>query len=322
MKKLIVTVGPALLKHSLLETLDSSNHIYRINGAHAEIDSLGEITTLIRKSIENPKILLDLSGNKIRTTNLDKPLSVTKGKKINFNPSFTNYPKFYQNININDNVYADDSTLHFTVKSIDKNNIELLSHSSGYLKPNKGLHIRGIHKNIPFLFEKDLEMIDVANTFDIDFIGLSFVRSVDDIIIAKKLINNNIEIISKVETAAAVENIDSILENIDNILIDRGDLSTEVGIENVPYFQNYIIDKALFHNKHVFLATQFLKNMENNPIPTIAEIIDLYNTFKKGVYGIQLSEETAIGKYPIECIEYIEKILSIIQKEKSTKQLL
>ena len=96
-------------------------------------------------------------------------------------------------------------------------------------------------------------------------------------------------------------------------MVDRGDLSTEVGIEKIPAYQAHILNKALYFNKKVFLATQFLKNMEINPIPTIPEVIDLYNTLQMGIYGIQMSEETAVGKYPKECLEMIAKLMDEIE---------
>jgi pyruvate kinase len=139
-------------------------------------------------------------------------------------------------------------------------------------------------------------------------VGLSFVRNQNDINEAKKLIANGINIISKVETAEAVRNLNNILACVDYILIDRGDLSSDISIVNIPYYQNYIIEKALYFEKRVFLATQILKNMETKPIPTIAEIDDLYNISKKGIYGIQLSEETAIGEYVEECISILDKV--------------
>lgn len=106
-----------------------------------------------------------------------------------------------------------------------------------------------------------------------------------------------------------------ILNEVKFILIDRGDLSTEIGIEKIPAYQSYILNKANFYNKKVFLATQFLKNMEVNPIPSIPEVIDMYNTLRSGVYGLQMSEETAIGKYPKECLDVISKVMVEIDAE-------
>jgi pyruvate kinase len=178
------------------------------------------------------------------------------------------------------------------------------------------LHVRGIHDKIPFLFDKDYRLIELANKYKIDFIGLSFVRNVEDLQLAREYINIEVEIIAKVETKSSVVNIQSILNNVEYILLDRGDLSTEIGIEKIPDYQKFIIDKTLFHNKRIFLATQFLKNMEEKPVPTIAEVIDMYNTFKSGVYGIQLAEETAIGKYPKKCLSLIDRLIKEVNNER------
>ena len=143
----------------------------------------------------------------------------------------------------------------------------------------------------------------------LDFVGLSFVRSIEDIKL-KKLINTGIGVIPKVETLSAVKNIDDILKNNGSILVDRGDLSTDVGLENIPVFQEYIIKKANLFGTDVYLATQFLKSMEKKPIPTIAEVNDLFNTFKRfKVKGIQLSEETAVGAYPQACLDWIKLVM-------------
>ena len=177
------------------------------------------------------------------------------------------------------------------------------------------MHVRGIHADIPFLFDKDLALIELANKHQLAYVGLSFVRHAKDIAEAKALISSGIDIISKVETKSAVENLIEILQEVEFILIDRGDLSTEIGIEKIPAYQSFIVSKALFHNRKVFLATQFLKNMEVNPIPTIPEVIDMYNTMKTGIYGIQMSEETAVGKYPKACLDTIVSLMKEIESE-------
>jgi len=315
MKKLIVTVGPALLDDALLRRVHRDNHIYRINAAHNDPDTLRSMINAIRHEIPPAEILVDLPGNKIRTANLSEPIKVSKGQAFTFDSNQTNYPGFARLLKAGDQVWADDSTLHFTVSAVRDSQIQLDSHSNGFLRDNKGLHIRGIHGDLPFLFDKDRSIIEVANETGISYAGLSFVRTAEDIMEARTLIDKGIVLISKVETKAAIDNLNSILAVVEHILIDRGDLSTEVGLERVPYYQNYVIDRVLFQNKKVFLATQFLKNMETKPIPTIAEVIDLYNTFKTGVYGIQLSEETAIGEYPVECLDFAEKMMTLINSE-------
>ncbi|MBN2137986.1 MAG: hypothetical protein JW720_09275 [Sedimentisphaerales bacterium] len=315
MKKVIVTVGPSLFGDGVLGAIHSDDHIYRINGAHGSISDIQGIIEDIREQVPGAQILLDLPGNKVRTAELDAPIELEKGKKFKLLNNQINYADFYKHLKSGDVVLADDSTLKFVVETAEKTAITFLSKSEGVLRSNKGCHVRGIHKDIPFLFEKDRELIALANKNRIGFIGLSFVRSAEDIALAQELIDDDIEIISKIETRAAVDNLNEILNTVDYILIDRGDLSTDVGLERIPRYQRFIVERAHFHNKRTFLATQFLKNMEDKPIPTIAEIIDMYNTFKMGIYGIQLSEETSIGKYPRECLEVIRRVMDEINSE-------
>jgi pyruvate kinase len=317
MKRIIATVGPSLLHETPLEKVHNERNIYRINGAHGSIEDIEAYISKIRRQVPSSEILMDLPGNKVRTANLEESIIIENGKKFTLSFNQTNYHDFHKHLKPGDTVWANDSTFKFLVENIDpsEQKIEFLSHSSGELKNNKGMHVRGIHEDIPFLFEKDQELIKLANKHSIEYVGLSFVRNAHDIKIAKSLVDSGIKIISKVETKSAVENLIDILNEVEFILVDRGDLSTEVGLEKIPSYQRFILDKAVFYNKKVFLATQFLKNMEVNPIPTIPEVIDMYHTLKSGIYGIQMSEETAVGSYPAECLDMIVKIMGEIDSE-------
>ncbi|MDP3974426.1 MAG: pyruvate kinase [bacterium] len=314
MKRIIITTGPSYLNDNILKKNHQERYIYRINGSHGSVQDIEKTISEIRKQIKNADILIDLPGNKIRTANIKIPIEITLNKIFVLKLKQINFPDFYKYIKKGDVVYANDSIYTFKIKEINKDSIEFISLSNGKLENNKGLHVRGINKTLPFLLKKDLDIIKIANRNSIKFLGLSFVRNVDDINEAKKLIKKSI-IISKIETAEAVKNLTSILNSVEYILIDRGDLSTDVGLIKIPYYQRHIIEKALSRNKKVFLATQFLKTMENMPIPTIAEVVDLTNTLKQGIHGIQLSEETAIGQYPLECLNLIEQIEKNVSNE-------
>ncbi len=319
MKKVIITVGPSLLYGNKLKEIDAchynSNYIYRINGAHGSVGCIEEYANEIRSQLPNANILIDLPGNKIRTQNLDKPIQLEVGKDFRLSAHEINFKEFYKYLKVGDTILANDSTLKFKVQDVNENEITFTSKSEGLLSSDKGLHASGVYNNMPFLFQKDRELTKLANRHKISFLGLSYVRNVDDINLVKKLVDSDIALIAKVETKAAVDNLNDILQSVDYILIDRGDLSTEVGLVRIPAYQTFIVEKALFYNKKAFLSTQFLKNMENSPVPSIAEIIDLYNTLKMGVYGIQLSEETAVGKYPEKCLDVIKKIIQEIDSE-------
>ncbi|EAK2629198.1 pyruvate kinase [Campylobacter coli] len=311
MQRYILTVGPSLGNKIQINEIHQDDFIYRINGAHGSLEDIKNTIINIRNQNNTAKILIDLPGNKIRTASIDKPIQVFKEQDFILKTMQFNFKEFYKLIQPGMKVYANDSVFLFIVKSVDNEKIVFTSKSDGLLLNNKGMHVRNLHQNIPFLFEKDKELIKLCNEFEIDYIGASFVRKAQDIKELKQNLNLNTKIISKIETLEAVENLYEILQEVEYILVDRGDLSTEIGIEKIPRFQNYIIQMANHNGVKVFLATQILKNMEEKPIPTIAEIDDLYNISKSGVYGIQLSEETAVGKYVQECV----KILGLMKNE-------
>lgn len=172
-----------------------------------------------------------------------------------------------------------------------------------------GNKIRG--QNLPFLFQRDREIIGLANKLAVGFVGLSYVRHIQDFHEGRKLVDENIEIMCKIETKQALENLKEIVSHphAHSFLVDRGDLAAEIGIENVPAAQKTIIKMVRLYCENVFLATQFIKYMEVNAIPTIAEINDLYNTLKLDIQGIQLSEETAVGRFPQKCLDLVNSFL-------------
>lgn len=314
MQKIILTIGPSLGNKIPIKEIHNENFIYRINGAHGSIEDIKTQIKALRKQVKNIKILIDLPGNKIRTSGILKPIEVKKDKDFSLKINQFNYKDFYKLIKPKMEVFANDSTFLFIVKEVRDKEIIFTSKSSGLLLNNKGMHIRNLHKNIPFLFDKDKELIKLANELNVDFIGASFIRKSKEIEELKKLSSS--KIIAKVETLEAVNNLYEILKNVEFILIDRGDLSTEIGIEKIPRFQKYIIEMAHHNGIKVFLATQILKNMEEKPIPTIAEIDDLYYIIKNGVFGIQLSEESAVGTYVKECIKFLHLMNDEINSEK------
>lgn len=316
MQKYILTTGPALANEVPLSQVHSEKNIYRINGAHGSIADIEAGIKNIRSQIPAAAILMDLPGNKVRTANIEVGIQLEKGKTFSLRTNQFNYPDFYRHLQSGMTAWANDSVFEFEVVSADSEKIVFLSKSDGVLIKGKGVHVRGIHKDIPFLFEKDRQLIDLANQYKLDFVGLSFVRSAENVREAKALIGESTQVISKIETIDAVEHINEILPLVKYILVDRGDLSTDIGIEKIPRFQKYIIDKALYFDVKVFLATQVLKNMETKPIPTIGEIEALYEIMKSGVYGVQMSEETAVGRYVPECVRLLEQMDREIMAER------
>lgn len=316
MKKFILTVGPALLHEVPIKEIHDSRNIYRINSAHGSIEDIEGYIAEIRSQVPGAAILMDLPGNKVRTRNVpDNGIELVKGEEFSIPSECFNYPEFYCHLKPGMTAWANDSVFEFEVVRADRDKITFLSKSDGVLINGKGVHIRGMHKDIPFLFEKDRELIGLANKYHLEYVGLSFVRSAENVREAKALLADGISVISKIETEDAVNDINNILPLVKYILVDRGDLSTDIGIINIPRYQKYIIEKAQYYDVKVFLATQVLKNMESKPIPTIGEVEALYEIYKSGVYGVQMSEETAVGKYIKETIAILNDMYESVRCE-------
>lgn len=322
MQKFILTIGPSLGGESSenssaisLKEIHKDNFIYRINGAHGNAQTISRQIEKIRSQVPNAEILLDLPGNKIRTA-LEEPIALKNGQTFSLKRDNFNFGGFLDLAKSGDVVFANDSIFEFNIEKVNKDEIIFLSHSDGLLQNGKGMHIRGINASLPFLFEKDKELISLAHEYRLNFIGASFVRNAADFAELRGLLSKEIEIFCKIETKAALENLSEILKNTKYILIDRGDLAAEIGVLKIPKAQAHIIAQAHLRGVRVFLATQALKTMQENPLPTIAEISALYEIFKSGVYGVQLSEETAVGAWVKECIAMLEDMQNEVELEK------
>ena len=311
---IIITVGPSLLNGDKLKRYNETLPcIFRVNGAHGEKQNISNLINTIRGTIPDARILLDMPGNKIRTCNIFQPIHLSKGESFILLDGQINYKYFYKKVRSGDAVTANDGKLKFEVVESNDKKIRFRSHSTGVLGNNKGLHLKGINEELPYLFDKDKDIIEIALQDKVDFLGLSYVRDREDIKKVKVLLGSSeVELMSKVEVMSAINNLDSILNEVNNIIIDRGDLLAEVGIIELPHYQEYIIQKAVHNKVNVYLATQFLKSMEDSPVPLISEVMDLHTTFKKMISGIQLSEETAIGKYPDECLDVLSDMLRFV----------
>ena len=309
--QVIATLNRHLLEPSMLKELaDNGATIFRINGSHALPGELRRYADAIRKATgDRVKILVDLPGNKIRTAVLPLPLALKAGKTIELVANQFNYPGFLGQLVPGDVLLANDSLYKFRVESASAEKAVLLSFNDGQLTSNKGVHLTGKHPPMPFFFERDHELIRHAKECKLDYLGLSFVRDAKDVQEGLDAAQGStLRLIVKVETAPAVKNLDEILDKADEFLVDRGDLSCDVGIENVDLCQKLILRRAKKRGKKVYFATQFLHSMLVNNVPLIAEACGLSDAIRCGVDGVQLSEETAVGKYPVEVLKTVQRM--------------
>lgn len=315
--ELIITVGPSTLKEKVLHKIMALSYpIFRLNGAHGTPEYIANTIDYLRGLDKDARILVDLPGNKIRTKDILEPIPLRKEDSFCLLHSQLNYPGFRKFLKKGDRILANDSNLELEVDGISDKSIIFRSHSEGLLESNKGLHIAGIHGRIPFLFDKDLRLLEITLEKRIEYIGLSFVRNAKDIKTVKDMLaarRSKAKFIAKIEKIEAINNLKDILKLVNYILIDRGDLSSEVGLLKLPYYQEIIIKAAKDSGVNVFVATQVLKNMQTKPVPLISEVGDLYNLLRKGIHGVQLSEETAIGSFSEECVSLVIDMFKFVK---------
>ncbi len=326
--KIVCTIGPATESPEMIRKLISSGmNVARLNFSHGTYEQKSRIIEAVRnisKELCVPvAILQDLSGPKIRTGELASGNSVILADGSEFTLTGENKPgdehgvciTYYkilsEKLKPNDQIYLADGSIHLLVTSIDKNGIKCQVISGGELRSKQGINIPNVSLNIPAVTEKDFLDLNFGIEHEVDFIALSFVQHAWDLIPVRNILQNkglDIPIIAKIEKHEALDNIDEIIEIADGIMIARGDLGIEISLEQVPIVQKMIIDKAGKKGKPVITATQMLESMIENARPTRAEVTDVANAIFDGTDAVMLSGETAIGKYPIQAVEMMNKI--------------
>lgn len=323
--EIIVTLGPSTDKEEDLRKIkDKGVDFVRINMSHSSIDDLKYFISLSKK-VGIP-FIIDTEGSQIRTGDLSsdtisleendeikihKKQIMGNEREICLKPSH-----IVDQLEKGDLIYVDFDSLIFRVSdtsTISKGYIMAKAISAGVLGRNKAVVIDpGSEKKfeLPPLSEKDYKSIEVGLKEGIKYIAASFIRSGEFVDEVRKATKNSMKIISKIECIEALENLDDIIKKSDFLLIDRGDLSKEIPIEKIPFTQKIILKRAQQGNTGVFVATNLLETMVEKKKPTRAEIQDVVNTLLDGAHGLTLAAETAIGKYPMECINMLNKLIN------------
>ena len=315
MTKLFITLGPSTLNKKFLNSINSKYvKLLRINLSHTKIKDLKKIVLFIRK-YSNIDICFDTEGAQVRTSKvINDKKQLTRNQIVHINKSnisnshITLTPNnIYKKLKLGDTLDIDFNSAK--IKVIDENSsiYKCKVIESGSIGSNKSVSVsRSI--NIPPFTDKDIKAFELANNLNIKNIALSFTSSEQDIKKLRKYFENDITITSKIESKKGLLNLNKILNEANNILIDRGDLSKEIPLPLIPKKQKEIISAANQRNVPVFVATNLLESMVTKKEPTRAEVNDIYNTLVDGADGLVLAAETAIGNYPIECIDMIIKV--------------
>ena len=326
--KIIASYGPACDNEVILKKMyEYGMRVVRINTSFTTIKELDEAIFFIRKSVPKVALLLDVQGYKIRIKHLSKSLTVKKGDRIfvaaKESCSVKNtlctiaidYPQLFSSVKVGSILHIDEGKVIIRVVEIlDKGCLcEVLE--GGEIASKKTINAPGINLNFPNLSTKDKQIITLAAREKIEFIALSFVRSIKDVEEGRKLLGkSDTKIIAKIENSQGVKNFDEILKVSDGIMVARGDLGVETLLEKVPLLQKEFVRKANTYGKPIIIATHMLESMIHQVVPTRAEVSDVANAILDGADSVMLSGETAVGKYPIKAVKEMAKIAFQVEK--------
>lgn len=325
--KIVCTMGPATEDEAVLKDLIIAGmDVARINfshGTHEEaLEKINKIKK-VREELDAPvAILLDTKGPEIRIKNFKEGKAELKeGQKFTLctddvegdetRVSIT-YPDLPRDVKAGTHILIDDGLIDMEVVSIKSSRIVCEVKNGGVISDKKGVNVPNVSLSMPYMSQKDIDDILFGIENDIDFIAASFVRTADDVLEVKQLLERNggsdINIIAKIENAEGVENIDAIIRASHGIMVARGDMGVEIDMQDLPVIQKKLIKKTYRAGKVVITATQMLDSMIRNPRPTRAETTDVANAIYDGTSAIMLSGETAIGKYPVETVKTMASI--------------
>jgi pyruvate kinase len=325
--KIVATIGPASESEATLRKLMLAGmDVARINMSHGERHHHGEVIARIRSvadALNRPvAILLDVSGPKIRTGKIrDGEAYLENGSEVRIcaeeiegdSTRFsTNYPKLGCDVRDGDRILLDDGQIELQVLQSSATEVLARVINGGVLSDHKGINLPGVNVSIPSITEKDVADLRFGIEHDVDLVAQSFVRAADDCRQARALIEQfggKTRLIAKIEKPEAVDDFSNILDVVDGVMIARGDLAVETSPERVPVLQKKLIRDCLIAQKVTITATQMLQSMIGSPRPTRAEASDVANAVLDGSDAVMLSGETAVGRFPIEAVTMMNRII-------------
>ncbi len=320
--KILATIGPSS-ENKINELFKAGIDGIRFNMAHVSPKDYKKYSNIVKKSREinnNLFIVSDLEGPKIRLGDFT-PKEIKKNDKIiialnNLNDRIPlQNTNLYKLIKKGDSLLIDDGNVNLIVSKIEDKEIHCVVEHGEILMPRKGINIPGVCIDIPYLTQKMRMDIDFIIKNEIDFVSVSYSRNVEDIKSVKSLLKNSkVKIIGKIENLEGDNNTDSIISEVDAMMVPRGDYGLEMGVINVPNYQKKLIEKCNILGKPVITATQMLESMINSKSPKRAEVSDIFNAVLDGTDVVMLSGETSVGNYPIETVKMMNNILNEAEK--------
>ena len=330
--KIVVTLGPATANEAMIEALIQNGvNVFRLNFSHGDhklharnIEMVRHASARLGKEVA---ILQDISGPKVRIGKIDGVLKLHKGETLVLAKALDatdarvleiSYPDIIDMVSVGDEVYFSDGTIRSVVVAKEEARLVLKLLTDGELTSHKGINFPHTKITISAVTPKDERDLAFGAKHGIDIVALSFVQNKEDIQKARRIMqkeNFSPMVIAKIETATAMENLEEILEASDGVMVARGDLGAEFGVTKLPRIQKRILAEANRRNKPAVTATQMLTSMKENPFPTRAEVSDIANAVYDGTDAVMLSDETAVGKYPLEAVQVLHDTIKDVEKE-------
>jgi len=329
--KIVATVGPAsedpkIIENMILQGVD----VFRLNIKHNNLEWHEKIIKRIKKIVKalskNTAIMMDLQGPEIRLETKDgEDLEIEVGETFLLAQNFVEgrksvrikQVKFFDRVKRGDEIFVDDGKIQLRVLVKRTGMIETIVERAGLVRNNSGVNIPGRSWGLPMLTARDKQGLKMVKRLEVDMVALSFVRRKEDIEKLRRIIDKNssrAKIVAKIENELALKNLDKIIEVTDAVMIARGDLGVEVPLEQLVFWQKKIIRKCRMMGKSVLVATQMLASMVENSHPTRAEVSDVSNAVFDGTDGLMLSEETALGRFPVRAVREMRLIAKFCEE--------
>ena len=332
--KILCTLGPATESAEVIATLIAKGaDIIRLNMSHASHDWVRMVYGRVREAANSAGreigVLMDLTGPSIRTGDVDQAWQLKVGDEVEFRctPDFqptigysctVNYPDLGKDLKPGDVIYIDGGMIQVKAHTVTPKHVISTVLTQGEMKSRRHINLPGVDVRLPPLTKKDYADLDLGVELGVDYFALSFAREPAHIQHLNLLLEqkgSKARVIAKIENQQALKNIDTLVEASGGIMIARGDLGSECPIEDLPLIQRHIVERCSFHGRKVIVATQMLESMIENPVPTRAEVTDIFNAVIEQVDCVMLSGETSVGRYPDKCVEVLDTVIRRIEKK-------
>jgi pyruvate kinase len=329
--KIVATIGPSSYDKTILKEMFASGlNVARINFSHSNHEQAKQIfewvQELNREEDRNVAVLGDLQGPKLRLGEVKADQILKRGQELTITTEecigdssriYITYPDFPKDVKIGDRIMLDDGKLILRAEATNMlNEVKAKVIQGGALKSKKGVNLPNTKISLPCLTPKDLADLDFALKIGVEWLGLSFVRNVEDVIELQNIIsknNSHARVIAKIEKPEAIRQIDEIIKQSDAVMVARGDLGVEVPMERVPNLQKMITRKCIKYSTPVIIATQMMESMMDSLSPSRSDVNDVANAVHDRVDGVMLSGETSVGKHPIRVIKTMNKVVKNVE---------